>query len=964
MDKQYHILIVDDNPDFRNTLQDILKVKGYAVLTAASGKAALERIQEKPPDVALIDLKLADMSGLEVLKQLKALTPSTEAIMITGYASRESVIEAVNLGAYSYVQKPYDIDQLLLTITRAAEKNMLAESLRESETRFRSLMESAPDSIVTVDGEGRIVLVNQEAVSLFGYEADELIGKPVEKLLPERYSQRHVKHRDGYIAAPSTRLMGVGLELSGRRKDGQEFPVEIALSSLETGEGLLITAIIRDITERKQLEDERLRRLMMLNALYTGAQKLVAANDLREMASDMVDSCVNLYGAALAWLGLSEPDGSVQIHTISPSDFEHLQNFTGRWDDSPEGRGPTGTAIRTGSPIVIPDIRKDPGEAAWRADLAIAAGLTGIASFPLISRQNTFGALTLYSDQPGYFNSQRIEFFQSYTHLAAAALENARLNDETRRQTVRAEALVRIASRLNAQLDLNAVSKAVCEESALALGVSFVTISLYDEQRDGYAPVADYGLSASARQLWRPVPRAAIAAYLEQDEPIFVISGDEDLAALPNAALYAALKVRTQVNAQLERKEQPVGLLSLLFEEGQQFDADDLNLVRGIVDQATLALVNARLFDQAQNRLQQLSALRNIDMAITGSIDLRVTLDVLLREVTDKLSIDAADVLLYNPHMRTLEYGRGCGFRSSALQHTNLRLGEGYAGEAALERRTIHVDNLMEGENGLITASPLFPDERFVTYYGVPLIAKGEIKGVLEIFHRERLERNSEWLNFLETLAGQAAMAIDSAKLFNDLQRANIELTMAYDSTLEGWSHALELRDMETEGHSQRVTDMTMRLARALVVSESELIHVRRGALLHDIGKMGIPDSILHKPGKLTDEEWEIMRQHPVYAYNFLSQIDYLRPALDIPYSHHEKWDGSGYPRGLKGEQIPLAARLFAVVDVWDALNSDRPYRKAWPNEKTLAYIQEESDRHFDPQVVDAFLNLLSQLDE
>jgi HD-GYP domain-containing protein (c-di-GMP phosphodiesterase class II) len=184
-------------------------------------------------------------------------------------------------------------------------------------------------------------------------------------------------------------------------------------------------------------------------------------------------------------------------------------------------------------------------------------------------------------------------------------------------------------------------------------------------------------------------------------------------------------------------------------------------------------------------------------------------------------------------------------------------------------------------------------------------------------------------------------------------------LSLAYDTTLEGWSKALDLRDKETEGHTQRVVDMTLRIAQTLGISDEELTHFRRGALLHDIGKMGIPDSILLKPGPLTDEEWEIMKRHPVYAYELLFPITHLRPALDIPYCHHEKWDGSGYPRGLKGEQIPLSARIFAVVDVWDALTSDRPYRNAWTSKKTLEYIREQSGKHFDPQIVDTFMSLI-----
>lgn len=364
-----------------------------------------------------------------------------------------------------------------------------------------------------------------------------------------------------------------------------------------------------------------------------------------------------------------------------------------------------------------------------------------------------------------------------------------------------------------------------------------------------------------------------------------------------------------------------------------------------------------RAEEQIQRQLQHLVALRNVDMAITASLDLSVTLNVLLSQVTSRMRVDAADVLLLNPTTQFLEYAAGSGFRGSAITRVALRLGEGLPGRAALECRPISAANLLESEEAFRRAQ-LLAEESFIAYYGVPLIVKGQAKGVLEIFHRGALTPDPEWLNFLEALAAHAAIAIDNAALFDNIQRSNIELALAYDATIEGWSRALELRDKETEGHSLRVTEMTMHLARAMSLSEAELIHVRRGALLHDIGKMGIPDAILLKPGPLDDEEREIMRRHPVYAYEMLSPIEFLRPALDIPHYHHEKWDGTGYPTGLKGKHIPLSARIFAVIDVWDALRSDRPYRRAWSEEKVRNHIQELIGSHFDPEVADAFLSI------
>jgi putative nucleotidyltransferase with HDIG domain len=187
------------------------------------------------------------------------------------------------------------------------------------------------------------------------------------------------------------------------------------------------------------------------------------------------------------------------------------------------------------------------------------------------------------------------------------------------------------------------------------------------------------------------------------------------------------------------------------------------------------------------------------------------------------------------------------------------------------------------------------------------------------------------------------------------------ELAEAYDTTLEGWARALELRDKETEGHSRRVTETTLKVARALQIPEDAIIHIHRGALLHDIGKMGIPDSILSKPAPLTDEERVIVQKHPETAYQLLRQIPFLEKALDIPYCHHEKWDGSGYPRGIKGRAIPIAARIFSVADVWDAVQSERPYNQGWSRNKATAYIEERAGADFDPRVVDIFLRLVEK---
>jgi HD-GYP domain-containing protein (c-di-GMP phosphodiesterase class II) len=423
--------------------------------------------------------------------------------------------------------------------------------------------------------------------------------------------------------------------------------------------------------------------------------------------------------------------------------------------------------------------------------------------------------------------------------------------------------------------------------------------------------------------------------------------------------IFKTLNIGSTISIPLISSGRTIGILDMSSEG--QFTEEDLQRIRSISRQVTAVMMRKQAEKQVQLQLKRLSALSEIDRAITSSLDIRLSLDVLLSEVLSQLGVDAAAVLLLNESNLTLEFCAGKGFRSPAVRQSRMRLGEGFAGQVGLERKLLHVPNLDEANSHFARAA-LLKDEDFVEYFGVPLIAKGLLKGVLEIFHRAPINPDLEWTNYLETLGGQAAIAIDNAQLFEGMQKSNLELIAAYDATIAGWSHAMDLRDKETEGHSQRVTELTLQLADIMGFSEQEKVHIRRGALLHDIGKLGVPDHILLKAGKLTEDEWASMRRHPTSAFEMLSPISYLRLALDIPYCHHEKWDGTGYPRGLKGEQIPLAARIFAVADVWDALTSDRPYRPAWTEEKTLEYIREQSGQHFDPNVVAVFLNRFSMV--
>lgn len=381
-----------------------------------------------------------------------------------------------------------------------------------------------------------------------------------------------------------------------------------------------------------------------------------------------------------------------------------------------------------------------------------------------------------------------------------------------------------------------------------------------------------------------------------------------------------------------------------------------------IISFNTVALLTSFLSDQEKlhsrqvtQQLERITALRAIDKAINSGTELTATLYILLESLSRLLNVESTAILLYNPATKHLELKASLGFLGHYPNQTSSSLQDGMAGQAASERRTIYYSDYRKLSDDIAS---LVQGKGPIAYYAVPLVAHGDLKGVLEVYDRGSLPDES-WESYLETLAGQAAIAIDQSHLLENLQNANAEMAHAYEETLRGWSRALDLRDKDTEGHTQRVVALSTALAELMGIEGEQMQHFQRGAILHDIGKMGVPDEILLKPGPLNEEEWSVMRKHPIYAQMLLSPIQYLENALIIPYYHHERWDGSGYPLGLKGNQIPLEARIFAVADVWDALISDRPYRKALSEEEASQYMCEQSGKLFDPEIIDFFMKMI-----
>jgi response regulator RpfG family c-di-GMP phosphodiesterase len=377
------------------------------------------------------------------------------------------------------------------------------------------------------------------------------------------------------------------------------------------------------------------------------------------------------------------------------------------------------------------------------------------------------------------------------------------------------------------------------------------------------------------------------------------------------------------------------------------------------------SIENDRLRQLNEERSNQLKNLREFELAVESSTEPLSTMENITGQVIKMLEVDAVRIWLYDPPSEMPHSVSSRGLFNKTIFLDSMPVGESYIGRLANESLTapqnqtprLSVEDLSAETTELKVVGPLRA-EGFISYHAVPLFFDSEFKGIIDVYNRKHMVCGEEWFQFFELLALLSASVITKANLISSLKTSNLQLVSSFDDTLSGLAALLDLRAREPKGHAERVSQAMLSLAREMGVPEESLVHMWRGAMVHDLGKIAVPDSILLKTGPLNEEDWRVMKNHPIHILETLWPIEYLRPALDIPCYHHERWNGSGYPHGLVGEQIPLAARIFAVIEAWDIMRCDRPFRAGWQEDKVRAYIAKQSGSAYDPNVVDAFQRL------
>ena len=852
------------------------------------------------------------------------------------------------------------------------------EALRRSEHRYRTLVEQAADAILVLDTDAKILEVNASAQKLLGYSESELLGMQAQNIIDaDDLAQKLLQVK---LLEPDTSLR---FERNLVHRDGHIIAVDGNVKTLPDGH---LQAILRDVTEQKKATEALQKSETLFRVLAENAVDIVYRFRLKpEFSVDYISpSCVQIIGYTSQEI-VESP--KLLLREIHPEDRAIVEDiFSGqaqqmnlpvnlRWITE-EGREivtehrVTYIQDSDGKVVALEGIARDI-TARVEAEHALVSSEDRFVKFFQASPDQIM--ITRLSDGMILECNHRFEEMMGFrcdeivgkTTVELGFWSNGNLAREEfveailktgvfhQRETIMKNRYgksipVSISSSLieidgdrcilaiiHNTMDISAAQSALAESESRYRSIfeDNSSVMLLIDSKTGEIVDAN----------------AAACRYYGYSKDELLSTKIFEINELPREKVLLEME-----QARLERKRQfffPHRLASGEIRHVEVYSGPIWVKGRQLL-YSTIHDINDRVEREKEQAaiLETAAALR---VAENRETMIPIILDQVVKLVEAKVAGFFEPVGASQEGVR-LELGRGIWepYSGRVLPCINSRL---YS--AVQHGESVRIDDLAsEIDRDISTCMFLEGINALVIK---PLIANQEHIGTLFIGRENAFSGLEERL--IVAIADMAANAIRRDSLFQDLQASTIELSRAYDVTLAGWAKALELRDKETEGHSQRVTEVTLQLARKMGFSDEELIHVRRGALLHDIGKMGIPDGILHKPGPLTEEEWAIMRLHPVYAYDLLKEVDFLAPALDIPYAHHEKWDGSGYPRGLKGEKIPLAARIFAIVDVWDALLSDRPYRIAWTEESTRAYLLEQAGIHFDPTVVQHFLEWLEE---
>jgi PAS domain S-box-containing protein len=784
----------------------------------------------------------------------------------------------------------------------------IARNITEQKQTHKTLLiqsaalQASANAIVITNRDGMTEWVNPAWSRLTGYSFEEIYGKN------PRFLNSGKQEKSFYTNLWNTILSGEVWrgELINKRKDGTLYMEEQTITPVldEGGQITHYIAIKEDISQKKTMEENLRQSEKKLKSLFAAMNDIIIVYDADGRYLEVAPSSPNYLNTS--WkkvLGKTVYD----VMPFSAADFIHQKILE---------------CLVSGQVVNIEYLIGNNGSTNWFLSNAKRLSENTVL---WVSREITSR------------KQNEIELQQRLNELEAAN---------------------KISKKLRSLETMEDLSRILLEETLATVGSGDGAIWMYDDHQQVLHPITSKGWFNKLLPVDVGIDEGITGhvfktgfPYISEDYKTDKILSQIQSSFIPEGYGGASIPIITN--------EKVIGVLTVSVPFSRKIRDADVKILNLLAEIAGNAIYRSELHQQTKLQINRLKSLHSIDQAIMTTSDPEHLYAILLEQVMASLEVDAADILLLNTITNRLEFKAGIGFHSNIIKDFSDCIGDGSSRRAFIEKRVVELDTV-----ALISQEPcekvkFHQKEGFISHYSIPIIVNDFPQGVLNVYLRKLTSITPDWTDHFTTLGAQVSIAIHKLNSEKEIQRSRHELEQAYVATLEGWSKALDLRDEETEGHTERVVALIDHFAKHMHLQENEIVQIHRGAILHDIGKMGVPDSILHKTAPLTSEDWDIIKKHPVYAYEMLLPITYLKPALDIPYCHHENWDGSGYPRGLNGEEIPFCARLFALVDVFDALTSNRVYRKAWSKENALMYIKEQSGIKFDPDLVPHFLEML-----
>jgi PAS domain S-box-containing protein len=904
-------------------------------------EAGVRLIGAKSPEeltgIPIIEFVHPD-SRPSVLKRLRNLQKGLEApAMEEKFVRRDGSVINVEITAYPFVFQNAPAVQVV--IRDLTEQKRAEEALRANEEKLRGIIDHTQNIYFTRTTDGVLTYISAQVRNILGYDPEEMLGNWRDYLTDHPVNQRGIELAQ---KASATGIAQGPYILELKAKDGKHVWVEVRETPVvRESKPVSFVGALTDITDRKRVEENLERRfaeLTVLQAVALAGSQSYSIDEVIKRTTQIVSGM--LYPDNCGVLLFNEAGNSLKVHSSYWGTI-----FDDATNELPLSGGIVGQVATTGQPIRTNDVAHHP------AYVETTQGIQSELCVPIRVNEKIIGVFNIESRKINAFAEEDERVLNTIAGTLGTAIARIRLLNTEQKRRQEAENLREATSALTSTIEVEKLFDIILE--SLAKLVSYTSASIEVIALEEAEIVAARGLPEHHEFLGKKYGFRPEKWGVAIDRPIII----PDLRADASFERFeGAESIRGWMGVPMIAQGNLIGYLNLESDEVDFYTEADADVVQIFANQAATAIQNAYRFQSETKRRNEAENLQVAATAVTSSLDVEEVLQTILIALKEVTPYDSTSVFLLED------------------DHVRIRAAKGLPNPALALNRLFPANNPLLREiqrsGKAVIVEDAQKDSRFEKWagadnirgwIGIPLIARGQIIGYITLDSYKAGAFNEKDAALAQTFAHQAAVAIDNAHLFTRLQETNEELSKAYDTTLEGWGKALELRDKETQGHTVRVTELTLKLAQHIGLREPELTQIRRGVQVHDIGKMGVPDHILHKKTPLTKKEWAILRQHPQYAFDLLYPIAYLRPALDIAYCHHERWDGVGYPRGLKGEEIPLAARIFAVVDVWDALTSNRSYRRAWSRKKVIKHVLDEAGNHFDPQVVERFLELIDQ---